>query len=1367
MKRKTTFFTSLLLILFLFGNLIAHAQPSELWKKTNTDYTWNADRYYRGMDFNPENNHLYVAGTEGAYTGDGSTVAEDNMIRILDGSTGELIKTISPSAVLDPAWGYGIRDVEVDDGGALFATTGTSNQFNPVQLYYWADEDADPELLWKDASGTADDFGGSFSVFGDFQTEALIIIPFVNVPKVYYFEVVNGVLGAVNTLDLTGLGAIRTPSVQALGTKITDGFWYNTVELAGPVKFNGTGNIVAQIPAGVITGVNQDVKEFASGDKNYLVVSNEGKILLINITGKAADLSDVTVADVVEIEGTAPVLESVWPHVYGNGQEQVVVSYPFTDTYIIYSLSGGNYIKALAPEAAPLATNLMMTGFAMVGSNAQVSYTYIDVNGDEEDVSLYKWYASDDNQGTNKTQFATDAEITVAYEHLNKYLSFSVLAVAKTGTLSSETNWVESGYYGPVTSTAVKPVASDLTIAGDPNVYGLLVGSYTFTDADGDTEAESILKWWRADDAAGTNAVKVAEDTLKYMPLPADEGKFILFSVIPVSSSPNFSTGDSVAVATATAVVFPAYVPEAKNVAISGIQEVGRILTGSYTYSDLNEDEEGNTVLTWYRADALDGTKTAVANDTNRYQLVAADQDKYIFFGVLPVTAADENGVEVFDTTGIIAPAPPEGAPEAQDVAFVGNPEVGAVVYGKYTYFDYTDDPEGASLFKWYVADDAAGTNKTVIDGANHKEFLVTDAQVGKFLIFEVTPVAVSGGLLTGEAVEAVSSAATIESTNDGDFERVWMRGAKMAAVPSYIGTGSTERGFALGTDHIYLASRLGGTKLVVLDKTSGSEVAQMNTEGMDAGLFKISDVEVSDDGQILACPLVTDASAAPFVIYKWTDELAAPVKWIEFTSTVPMRLGDKFTVKGDVSANAVIFAAASANKYVIRWVVTGGIVGDPTVIELQNTTSVGSTAAVAPFEASADSKFLVDGRGMQPQIFDKDGMYLGAIEGVGMTNNQSNSPNIFTYKGRTLAAFYQKNDAGVWNTIVKDITTAPYVTVGVSETMSTANQELGGVHVEADEEFFHMYMLSANQGIARFKGLLELPMFEYAETNDAGDKIFVWFSKNMPDSLGVSTGWTVMADDVEIAIDTLYGTGTDANVVTFELATAITNGQTVTIAYDGTGTTAAFDAMPLSAFEAEEVVNIVGVAAPTATDVAIVGDPVVGKTLEGSYTYADADGDLEGASKYQWWYSTDAEGTDKLKILGATTDTWVVDADRTDMYVAFEVTPVALTGGLDFLVGEPVLSAFVLIKPVGVADNLAAAISMYPNPVNNQLTIKGTGNVTRIQVVDFTGRIIMTQENTGLSEMNLNMSSLKAGVYMIQAVDLNGQSAVKRIVKN
>ena len=233
MKIKTTI---LLVFSFLFlgGNLMVNAQPTEVW---NQVHDWNTDRYYRGVDYHPLNNHLYVAGTEGAYVGDpGGTTPEDAKIQVLDASTGNVLKVLSPATAFGSDWGYGIRDVEVDDAGGLFATTGTSNQFNPVQLYYWADEDADPVQLWKDASGTADDFGGSFSVYGDFNTEALIIIPFVNVAKVYYFEAVNGELGDVQTLDLSGLGAIRTPTVQALGTKITDGFWYNNVELVGPVK---------------------------------------------------------------------------------------------------------------------------------------------------------------------------------------------------------------------------------------------------------------------------------------------------------------------------------------------------------------------------------------------------------------------------------------------------------------------------------------------------------------------------------------------------------------------------------------------------------------------------------------------------------------------------------------------------------------------------------------------------------------------------------------------------------------------------------------------------------------------------------------------------------------------------------------------------------------------------------------------------------------------------------------------------------------------------------------------------------------------------------------------------------------------------
>ena len=76
----------------------------------------------------------------------------------------------------------------------------------------------------------------------------------------------------------------------------------------------------------------------------------------------------------------------------------------------------------------------------------------------------------------------------------------------------------------------------------------------------------------------------------------------------------------------------------------------------------------------------------------------------------------------------------------------------------------------------------------------------------------------------------------------------------------------------------------------------------------------------------------------------------------------------------------------------------------------------------------------------------------------------------------------------------------------------------------------------------------------------------------------------------------------------------------------------------------------------PTASSVFISGAPQVGQVLTGSYTYADAEGDLEGASTFRWL-------RDSTPIAGATAQTYtLVVADQGAM-VSFEVTPVAQSG--------------------------------------------------------------------------------------------------------
>jgi len=1373
MKKTITKFTSLLTILILFGNMVVNAQSSEIW---NITPDWNTGlKDYRGIAYNADNNHLYVAGTIGSYTN--ANVADSNKLKVLDASSGELLKTLTLDTLTLTDNGYGIRDVEVSSDGGIFAIITTTNQYNPQKLYYWANEDAKAVELWEDASGDDIDFAPGFSVYGDYSTEALIIIPFNDVAKVYYFEVVSGVLGNASTLDLTASVTGGTGvHVQALGTKITNGFWYSN-SVTAPSLIDGTGAITGSIDAAIFSGATGDVKQFTAANKTLLAVSDQGAIKIIDISGATTDFSNITIDDTVEtITGTAA-LAPGWPPEYGDGQEQVAVGYADT-AYTVFSISGGNYIKALATPAAPTATDLAFAGYAMVDSTLTLSYTYNDINNDGEGTTEIKWYLSDDVNGTNKTEITANAgnlTYNPVYSDLGKFISATVLPFDTNGT--SYAGYLVETALIEITAEAHKPIASNLQIVGDANVFSTLTASYTFTDADNDAEGESILKWWRADDANGTNAVEIAADTLLYKIIAADTSKFIIFSVTPVSVSPNMSTGDSIAIATTTAVLFPAFAPVASEVAISGIEEVTRVLTGTYNFSDLNDDAEGESILTWYRADALDGTKTTVATDTNIYELIAADEGKYIFFGVTPVAVSNENttGEEVFDTTGVIAPQPEESAPVASDVVVSGTPEVGALLSATYTYFDYTEDLEGVSIYKWYVADDANGTNATLIEGAVNRTYLVPEEYIGKYFIFEVTPVALTGGLLEGLPVQDTTTIAVVESSNSFGLERMWMASTKTGALPWYLGTGSTERGLAVGSEHIYIASRNGGTRVMIIDKEDGSYVGELNTEGMDdvaGSVFHINDVEVSDDGQILAAPLVDGTS---FWIFKWADELSAPVKWIEVTLDNGMRLGDKFTVTGDVSGDAVIYAAASASMSgnVIRWKVTGGIPGDAEIFTLTDFPANISVVAIQPFSLDTDANILVDGKGVAPAIYTSTGTIIESIPMVDDYTNykiQSNSPNIFNYKGRTMAAFFQamRQDPLGSRVLVLDITTSPFQIVDSSEYISNNmpwNGYLGELDITVDENYYYATMMQANNGIAQFRGEMLLPEFVSAETSHDGNSVIAVFSKTINDTTVASLEpWTIMSGSNELAIASITSAGAN---ITFTLSSPAVEGEIVTVAYDGTGSVISFDGMPLGAFGPVEVINLTGADVPVVSNVAISGTPRTNEVLTGTYDFTDPDGDLEGTSTYQWYSSDNADGSDAVKIIGEFSQTYTVTSDQEGKYVAFEVTPVSATGGEAYLVGEPVKSEYIRIIPTSVEDVIGTQLSIYPNPAKNIVNIDGAENVSSVTIYDITGRVMLNYVNTKESTIKLNVTNFKSGIYLVQMLDSNGKIEISRIVKN
>jgi len=99
--------------------------------------------------------------------------------------------------------------------------------------------------------------------------------------------------------------------------------------------------------------------------------------------------------------------------------------------------------------------------------------------------------------------------------------------------------------------------------------------------------------------------------------------------------------------------------PWVYNLYIQGDYYVGQILTGSYTYEDVNLKPEGSSIYKWYRADSLTqvNPELRTADTTINYVLDSTDFHKYLAFEVTPVAQGTGDsliGKPVRTWTGLI-----------------------------------------------------------------------------------------------------------------------------------------------------------------------------------------------------------------------------------------------------------------------------------------------------------------------------------------------------------------------------------------------------------------------------------------------------------------------------------------------------------------------------------------------------------------------------------------------------------------------------------------------------------------------------------------------------------------------------------------
>jgi MYXO-CTERM domain-containing protein len=233
-------------------------------------------------------------------------------------------------------------------------------------------------------------------------------------------------------------------------------------------------------------------------------------------------------------------------------------------------------------NSAPVATALVITpANPLAGQALTAAYTYSDADGDANSGSEVRWYKNGVEQVAYSGLLTVPATVTVRGERW----SFSVRprdgVVFGNLVTSAETNIANSA-----------PSASGPAITPQPARTGdTLTASYSFSDADGDTEGPSEVRWYR-------NGVELpALYGLKTVaPVNTTKGESWYFTVRP---SDGLDLG---ALATSAPVTIVNTAPTASSVTLTPLSpRTTDALNAAYTYADADADLEQGSELRWYK----------------------------------------------------------------------------------------------------------------------------------------------------------------------------------------------------------------------------------------------------------------------------------------------------------------------------------------------------------------------------------------------------------------------------------------------------------------------------------------------------------------------------------------------------------------------------------------------------------------------------------------------------------------------------------------------------------------------------------------------------------------------------------------------
>ncbi len=294
------------------------------------------------------------------------------------------------------------------------------------------------------------------------------------------------------------------------------------------------------------------------------------------------------------------------------------------------------------------------------------------------------------------------------------------------------------------------------TLAEGNTVYG-------FYNCDTDTLTDPVFTYaWKSYDTSGADEQDISGETNPSLLIQsALVGRKIKFFVTATNT---YGTASETGESPLSNEITGNNPPTVTNVTIivgSNLM-VGSTLYGDYDYHDAENNAEGDSEFKWEKSpNGVDTWSTISSATSISYVLKSNDAGNYIRFSVKPVAATGNPTDDTFYASNSTSgPVTDNLVAVAANVGInvLSNLNVGSTLLGTYDYSDPENDPEGDSGYRWFRGNTPA-TATSEISGETGITYVLQMADTGKYIKFEVTPVASTGN--TSDGTAEVSSLAS------------------------------------------------------------------------------------------------------------------------------------------------------------------------------------------------------------------------------------------------------------------------------------------------------------------------------------------------------------------------------------------------------------------------------------------------------------------------------------------------------------------------------------------------------------------------------------------------------------------------------